>query len=616
MLSPMHLNATRRAALPAALLLLLAAAARPVSTQQTPPVRTLAGGSEPVSIDFVVLGRDGLPVLDLKAEEVTLRVDSKTRIIKSLRLITPGQGQGPAGGGEPPPAPFGSNTIGDAGRTIVLIVDDETVRPGNESPMKSAISQFLSDLGQRDQVALATVPHGGIKVNFTTAHDEIRRAVTMITGQAPQRENADEASCRTRNTLQQLTSTIDVLGRSVGPTTVAVFTSSLMGARSAVTISSAGRGGGVNNIGMCEILPEEFQRVGAAAAIARANLYIIQHDPVLASEIPAPAPNQVRGSDSPRAGIENLAGVTGGTMLALAGGSDTSLSRILRETSSYWVATFDAEPQERNGGSHQVSVRVSRDNTTVRSRPDMIIARADGSAVRNTATTPQAMMLEARVFTDLPIRAAGYTARNADGRLKVVALAEPVDPSVTITAASAGLFDSSGRLTAQWTAEPGELGGPLIMSALPAPPGTYRLRVALADSTGHRGSADYEVVSELMPAGPLKLSAIVLGLSRGGAFRPKLQFTNEPVALACFEIYGGQAGARISVVIELAQTVNGPAFIAMPAAVAATREEDRFEVTAAVPIGALPSGDYVVRAIVGMDGQTEGRIVRTLRKAQ
>jgi VWFA-related protein len=617
----MPFSLRRRALVPALAILVLSAAGQPAA-QQTPRTIAGAGGAEVVTFDFVALGRDGQPILDLKPEDVTLKVDGKTRTLKSLRLITPGAEPATPGGGEPAPAPFGSNTPRDAGRSIVIVIDDESIRAGNEPPMKAAIGQFLQSLNGRDQAALVTVPHGGVKVNFTSDFDSIRQFVLSITGQAPQSETADEASCRTRNTLQALAGTIEVMGGAVGPTTFAFFTSSMMGSRSAISISSrTGGGGGVNNVGMCEILPEEFQRVGAVTAAARANLYIIQHDPVVASAIPTPSPGNVRGSDSPRAGVENLAGVTGGTMLALAGGSETALTRILRETSAYYIADFDAEPQERNGGSHQTSVKVNRDGAIVRSRPDMIIPRTD-SAARATAANPQAMILDARTFTELPMRVGGYVAREeANGQLKIVAVGEPVDPGAQITGASAGLFDQAGRLSAQWSANPAELAvladRKMIVAALPAPPGIYRLRMALTDAVGRRGTADVEVTSELAIAGPLKLSNIVLGLSRENDFRPKLEFTTEPVALASFEIYGGQAGTAVRVLIEVAPSLNGPALFTMPAAISANRrEDDRFAVTAAIPIGNLPAGDYVVRAIVNADGQTEGRVVRTLRKAR
>ena len=78
-----------------AVCLLAAGVVRPAgqqSSQQTPPARTLSSGSVPVTVDFIVLNRDGTPVMDLKPEDVTLRVDNKTRQLRSLALMTVGAG--------------------------------------------------------------------------------------------------------------------------------------------------------------------------------------------------------------------------------------------------------------------------------------------------------------------------------------------------------------------------------------------------------------------------------------------------------------------------------------------------------------------------------------------
>jgi hypothetical protein len=159
------------------------------------------------------------------------------------------------------------------------------------------------------------------------------------------------------------------------------------------------------------------------------------------------------------------------------------------------------------------------------------------------------------------------------------------------------------------------------MGALSAAPGTYRLRAAARDDGGRNGTADTEVHVELTPAGELRLSSVVLGLSRpagatGTSFQPKLEFTTEPVAITLVEIYGGQEGARVAALVELAQTVNGAPIMTMPLAIESTSDPDRYQATGAVPIGNLPAGDYVVRVVVGLEGQGEGRVMRTIRKSE
>ena len=114
----------------------------------------------------------------------------------------------------------------------------------------------------------------------------------------------------------------------------------------------------------------------------------------------------------------------------------------------------------------------------------------------------------------------------------------------------------------------------------------------------------------------MKLSSLVLGLSRNNTFVPRLQFSTEPVALAYLELYGGTPGSRISAIVEVAQNVESPALLSAPLAIEASGEEGRYLATGAVAIGALPPGDFIVRAIVGIEGQPAGQVLRTLRKVK
>ena len=143
------------------------------------------------------------------------------------------------------------------------------------------------------------------------------------------------------------------------------------------------------------------------------------------------------------------------------------------------------------------------------------------------------------------------------------------------------------------------------------PPGVYRLRFAATDSQGRTGTADIEIEAELRPAGTLQVSSLVLGLSSGG-FVPRLQFGREPVAIAYLEIYGGKAGQQVSAMFELARTLNGPAILTAPGTLAAAG--DHHSASAAIPIGGLSPGDYVVRATIGATGEAATRVERTLRK--
>jgi hypothetical protein len=368
--------------------------------------------------------------------------------------------------------------------------------------------------------------------------------------------------------------------------------------------------------GPCELTVEHFQQVSAAAVAARAQFYVIQPEDPAIRLGPQPVENIAgfgfNGSDNMFEGIEHLSGVTAARRLHLSTAGDETLTRVIRETSGYYLAAFVPERSERNGQRHRFDVSLSRPGAIVRARPELLIARADARGRR--PNTPQNMLREPKVFRELPMRAVGFVSREPDGRLKVIALAEPIEPATVLRSAAAALFDANGTLTAQSTADAAALAATPVVTGLVARPGAYRLRVAATDASGRSGTADYDLDAELAPAGPLALSSMMIGLSRGGGLSPRLQFGTEPVALAYLEIYGPANGAAVSIVLELATTPNGPAKLSIPGAVAETRHSERRLATAAIPIGGLPPGDYVVRAVVTMEGQPSGRVVRTIRK--
>jgi hypothetical protein len=371
------------------------------------------------------------------------------------------------------------------------------------------------------------------------------------------------------------------------PTTVVFFSTSLSGGKSGTF--------GATGSFACELRSDHFQMVGAAAAAAKAHMYVVQGDV------------NVSGRSE---GLDNLAGATGAQVVVLAAATDNPLTRFALETSTSYLAAFDPEPSERNGQTHRMELRVTRPDVTARAGTLLPIAN---EKARKTNTNPRDMLREATVYRDLPLRVAAFASRDEGEKLKVVVVGEPLDPGAKLNAAVVGVYDAKGKLTAQSTAQPEMLSKLPAMFAVIVPPGPYRVRLAASESSGRSGSADYDLNAELTTAGALKLSAILLGADAGG-FRPVLEFKNEPTALVTFEVYG-KPPASLPLRIELAATADGPPLQQVPPSGSGTKDPDRFIVTGTLQIGALPPGDYVVRAIVGSPEAGEGRLFRTLRKS-
>jgi hypothetical protein len=550
-----------------------------------------------IAVDFVVMGANGLPVSDLRADEVNLQLDGRARPVRALEYVSLASTADPGIG--PALSPYGSNAESDSGRSVVLIIDQETLRPGRNAALKAEITAFVRGLSARDRVALLTVPYGGMKVDLTTDHSRVVQAVTAVSGQAASVETSNDALCRTTATLAAVRGTLEDLRGGEAPVVVVLFSGQMsapLGVFAAPPPSSA-----MLTLPPCQLRTEQFKQVSAAAAAARAQFYVVQPELSVSPET--------------RAGLEHLAGVTGGVVLPLGGGEDTALARVARESSGYYVARIEPEPSETTGSIKNLHIAVTRPNTTVRQRPQMSVVRNTTRFANAAAATPLDMMKEARVFRDLPLRVTGYTSREPGSTMvRVIAMFDSPDPSAALNSGMVGLFDDSGRMVASRQFSSAELTSSPVVAALSVPKGHYRLRVAATEAAGRGGAADYDVTAELPLAGPLMLSALVMGLSREGRFLPRLEFGSEASAMAQVEIYGASAGEAVGAVFELSRTSNGPPLITLKGTFAATADPDRFLVTAAFPIGALQPGDYVVRATVAAQGKAGGRVLRALRK--
>ncbi|HET9268846.1 MAG TPA: hypothetical protein VFO31_11810, partial [Vicinamibacterales bacterium] len=339
-----------------------------------------------IRVDFQVLGAEGQPIADLKADEVAIRIGGRARSIKELQFVkVPGAGGGPAPAAVP--APFGTNAGGGGeGRHVALVIEDETLPPGGERHVREAIGAFLDKLGPADRVALAIAPQDTAQLDFSAGLDRVREALSRLQGRAKAASTAAEDTCRTRGTLALLRGRMASLGGAESPTTVLFFSSKLSTPGSAQVRSSTA--------GQCEINIQMYREIATAMAPARAQLYVIQHDPTLT------APNE---------GLQNLVGATGGGQVQRLADASGTLTRVLAETSAHYVATVEGDASDRSNQAQRLEVRVSRAGVTTRSRPELASVAPRPAAGK--PMTPQQMVREARAFADLPLRAVGYASR-------------------------------------------------------------------------------------------------------------------------------------------------------------------------------------------------------------
>ena len=93
--------------------------------------------TEPITTDFLAMAADGRPIRDLKPEDLSIKVDGKTRTIRSLQLVAIGDAPGSGVKIDPvdTPPPDATNAVSRTGRGIMVGIDDESITIGGERPI-------------------------------------------------------------------------------------------------------------------------------------------------------------------------------------------------------------------------------------------------------------------------------------------------------------------------------------------------------------------------------------------------------------------------------------------------------------------------------------------------
>jgi hypothetical protein len=569
------------------------------------PVATAAQDST-ATVKFRAFGAEGSPAPDLKPADLALKVDGKPReIVKldwiDLRPSTDNAAKPAATEAAKPTSepPFHTNVVPTKGRDVFIMVDEESIGPGRDAVAKDAANHLLAALTPGDRAALISTRQGGPHVQLTTDHALVRKGLASIAGYGNPSETSMDLTCRTVRTIQAVQSVLGAAGNTSAPAVVLMSTSVATLQAGAVKMIGAGANAAanLNPIGdLCQLRAEEFQRLGAAAQSGNVAFYAVE---LLDASARALLPDA-------QGGLENLAGATNGEMMRTGANTEGQMARIAQGLSYYYLATFNAQGSDFSGAK-RVELSAARSGITLRAPRELSFARSGGK------TTPRDMIRTPARFNDLPLRAAAFVSRNpGDNKIKVLSLFEPAEAGVKLNAAIVGMYNQAGTLTGQWTAQAADLAGPTGMAALAVPDGVYRLRVAATDASGRAGTVDIDNFSAtLVEAGPIKLGDLVLGKMGQSGLSPVMQFSTEAEAIVIVELYGRPAGG-LRMYVEV---IGSPEPIQMPLSPAATNEQDKFLLSAKLPIGALKPGDYTVRAVVAVEGQPEGVLTTTLRKS-
>jgi len=545
-------------------------------------------------VDFLAVGVDGQAVPDLQPGDVTIKVGGKPRTVATLEFKKADSGGGGTAAAAALPPPFAVNAAGgDAGRRLLILIDNESLRTGTERAIRESLDQVLGQLGPNDRVAFSVAPRDSVQLGFGSGVAAVRAAAAKFAGIRPANPTDTENACRSRDTLVMLRTMMDALAGSEAPTTVLFIASGLTVPGNIGSNTSSKNASSLT----CEVLTEHYSGIAHGVANGRVNLYVAQGD------------DSNTGRDN---GLENLAGVgsAGGVLRAMPGG----LTRILAETSGYYIATLQPDSADKPGQTAKFEVRATREGVTARARADISMT-VRGNRAGTKTMAPRDMVATTAPFTDLQLRVTAVAQRGQNGKMAILALAEPVDPAVKLTQVTAVLVaPGAAKAAFARTLEEKELVGRPAPIGLVADPGKYRMRIAAVDSTGKSGAVDYDLDASLTPTGPLMLGQVMLVGPRGDGFSPQLLFSNEPEIAAYVELYGPVATSKIAAKIDLAANPDGKTLVEGTVGGAGTGEPDKFSLNAKLAIKDLPPGDYVVRVTVQAEGSPEAKVMRTMRK--
>lgn len=562
-----------------------------------------AAAQSPQVVVRAVTAADGRPVLDLKPDDISLRVDGRDREVKALELVggpaaaraamTPSANPSAA----PLPAPYATNTVAApaaGGREFMIAIDDEGIAPDRDHLVRQAVKTLVSTISPADTISVVAMRRDGSSLPATTDRAAVAEALDRISATGSSTESLLDLGCRTKVILAGLGSLLE--GAPVRRT-ILLFSSGVTTPTGDKIRESLGKEKDANEA-MCQVRQRELDDLSRVARSSPASVYVIF--------VPEAVANRAHLQIG-EAGLENVAGATSGEMIRMTGSGEDAMARIGQTAGIYYLATL-ADGGDKD--AQRVDVRASRDGVRVTGRP---LARPAAAAAA-TAGTPKEMMQVATVYRDVPIRAAGFVSRQpASKDLKVVALFEPDTAATKLTAAMVGLFDETGALKAQWTAQPAELERSPVTAVLAAPPGTYRMRVAATDATGKGGTTDYNLSVQLRQAPPVSLSHMLLGVGQGG-FAPKLAFTSaDAAALGFIEIYGVAKDARVETTFEIV-TSGGEVKGSGQGTIGAGAGDDARIAYGGFGLATLEPGDYTMRATINVDGKQAGIATRTLRK--
>ncbi|HUE88510.1 MAG TPA: VWA domain-containing protein [Vicinamibacterales bacterium] len=632
----------------------------PAPESQQPVFRT---GVDLLTVDATVVDRDGRQITDLTVAEFIVEVDGRPRPVVSaeyVKLVDDAPvfvGARRAAAPAPVQNPFFSTNARtlSPGRVILLLVDEGNIRLGQGRDVMRSAVKFVDGLSPNDRVAVVAIPRGAI-VDFTSDHERVREALLATVGRASPfkgrffmslseaiaaYEHSDatlrnqlfmrECAAVLNNPVELTRCEIEVeqeAGEFVhyqrqqtqaslhGMREVLRSLAALDGPKSVILISE-----GL----VLEGLGGEVEEIAATAADVRASLDVMLLD------VPSVDVSQAQRPTTPRedrdrqvTGLEMIAGLSRGALHRVFSSSDPAFTRIMRSLAGHYLIGVEAQPSDRDGRRHRISVKTTRRGVTLFSRRGFLAttspaATSPADAVARALRAPLTM-------NDVPMRLATWTYKEPGGskvRLLITAELERTREQPLDYTAGLLLVDRNNRAVAsnvetrpldRSTADPSVA---VFVRSLLVDSGTYLLRFAAADSEGRLGSVERKIDAWDMAAGGLTVGDLLIGPApaAGAAVIPAIEPVVENGQLvALFEVYQTPLTAdSIQATLDVVADENTRPLLTVPLNVSIGGSPEVGVLQGVMNTSALPPGRYLARASVSQAGKPHGHLTRPFR---
>ena len=610
------------------------ALAAPLAAQQP----TFRSSVNLVTVDVTVLGRDGRLVETLTRDQFEIAVDGAPRAVVSAEFVpfrkTPLATATAVDH-------FSTNEDAQPGRLVLIAVDQTHIRRIEGRAALRAAANFIDALDAGDRVAVAPVDHGGA-ITFTTQHATTKAQLQRLAGVAggmpvhfkiglsealaiadgsrtrldqvvlrecgiklgqseslariadangmkdpcptqveqEGRALAQQARTEARLSLDALQRLIRRLGEIDGPKTLVLLSEGLVAEPQLIDLTS----------------------LGAAAQAARVTIHVLQLEtPILDASSDAVSPTLYPDLQLRADGLARLAGSARGGLFRLVGDDAYPFRRILNEISGHYLIAFEAAPADRDGRPHRIAVKVKADGVTVRSRPSFQYA---GPAVAAAPDTELVRLLrDPRLATDVPVRIAAYTFRDADPQRLHVLLSAEVDGG-TVQEATTGfvLIDGRGIIAASGA---GQTSGGRYFQSATVPPGRYTLKAAAVTDGGRHGSVERQLDAKLASSGAVTLSDFMLAeppAAPSEPLRPLIVSASAATLVAYIEAYGDDTwnATAASAAYEVSKEGDAPTLTVPATFKPITR--GRWVASGNLPLRTLSPGTYTVTLRLTLPG--------------